>query len=366
MTRISEITDYLETFAPLALQEDYDNAGLITGSPATNVEGILITLDCTEDVIEEAIRKSCNLIIAHHPIVFKGLKKLNGKNYVERTIIKAIKNDIAIYAIHTNLDNVKNGVNFKIAGLLGLRKVKILAPAAQKLVKLTFFTPAEDAGRVLHALYQSGAGEIGNYAHCSFSTAGTGTFMPNEQADPTIGKAGQEESVQEIRSEVMFPDYLKNKILNTLKSVHPYEEVAYYLQDLKNENQEIGAGAIGELPGAMPVHDFLAHVKKSMPVTVIRYTETTATHVRKIAVCGGSGSFLLQHAKRAGADVYLTADFKYHEFFDGEKQIMICDIGHYESEVNTKELLLEYISKKFSNFALCLSDTNTNPVHYFI
>jgi len=366
MTRISEITSFLETIAPLSLQESYDNAGLIVGNPDTEVNGILVTLDCTEEVVEEAIRKNCNLIVAHHPIVFKGLKKLNGKNYVERTVIKAIKNDVAIYAIHTNLDNIKNGVNFRIAELLKLQNIKILAPVSNKLLKLTFFTPTDYSEKVLKALYEVGAGSIGNYNECSFNVNGTGTFTPNSNANPTIGQSGIPEFVTEIRSEVLLPDYLESKILSTLKSVHPYEEAAYYLQAVKNENQDVGAGAIGELDTALSPNEFLAYIKKSMPVTMIRYTEFSGEKIKKVAVCGGSGSFLLSHAMRANADAFITADFKYHEFFDSEKRIMICDIGHYESEVNTKELLLEYISKNFSNFALCSSDTNTNPVHYFI
>lgn len=366
MTRISEITSFLETIAPLSLQESYDNAGLIVGNPETVIKGILVTLDCTEEVVKEAIRKNCNLIIAHHPIVFKGLKKLNGKNYVERTVIKAIKNDVAIYAIHTNLDNIKNGVNFRIAELLKLQNVRILAPVSNKLLKLTFFTPTDYSEKVLKALYEAGAGSIGNYKECSFNVNGTGTFTPNPNANPTIGQTGIPEFVTEIRSEVLLPDYLKSKILSTLKAVHPYEEAAYYLQTVNNENQDVGAGAIGELDTALSPNEFLAYIKKSMPVTMIRYTEFSGEKIKKVAVCGGSGSFLLSNAMRANADAFITADFKYHEFFDSEKRIMICDIGHYESEVNTKELLLEYISKNFSNFALCSSDTNTNPVHYFI
>lgn len=366
MTKISEVTSYLEQLAPLSLQEDYDNAGLITGNSSTEVLGILFSLDCTEAVVDEAISKNCNLIIAHHPIVFKGLKKLTGSNYIERTIIKAIKHDIAIYAIHTNLDNVTNGVNFKIASLLGLEQVQILAPASRKLQKLTFFTPLEQSTQVLEALYQAGAGVIGEYENCSFSGKGIGTFTPSSKANPTIGSANQKEFVEEVRSEIMFPSYLQARIISTLKKVHPYEEVAYYVSDLLNTHQEIGAGAIGYLPQPMSTQEFLKHLKTSMQASVIKYTAYNQDKIEKVAVCGGSGSFLLSQAKRADADVFVTADFKYHEFFDAENQIMICDIGHYESEVKTKELLLDYISKKFSNFALCLSETNTNPVHYFI
>jgi hypothetical protein len=273
---------------------------------------------------------------------------------------------VAIYAIHTNLDNVTNGVNFRIASLLGLQNVNILSPVTQKLQKLTFFTPTEQSQQVLEALYEVGAGKIGKYEHCSFSGEGIGSFKPTEQANPTIGTANQQEFVKETRAEIMYPSYLQGTIVSTLKKVHPYEEVAYYISDLKNVHQEIGAGTVGDLPYPMEPQEFLAFLKDKMNAPVIKYTPVSQLQIQKVAVCGGSGSFLLQRAKQVKADVFVTADFKYHEFFDAEKQIMICDIGHYESEVNTKQLLLEYISKKFSNFALCLSDTNTNPVHYFI
>lgn len=366
MAYIKDITDELEKLAPLAYQEGYDNAGLLVGSPGAVVLGILFTLDVTEKVIDEAIEKHCNLIVAHHPIIFKGLKKLNGKNYVERTIIKAIKHDIAIYATHTNLDHVTNGVNWKIAEQLGLKNVKVLAPKKQWLTKLAFFTPKEDTQSILDALFQAGAGKIGQYENCSFRTPGIGTFLAGESANPVIGTKGNLEQVNEDRVEVMFPSYLESKVLSVLRSVHPYEEVAYYLTSLENENQEVGAGAIGELPIEMKTKDFLHYLKKEMNVSVVKHTEPVSNWVKRVAVCGGAGSFLLQDAIRSQADVFITSDYKYHEFFDAENRIMICDIGHYESEVFTKNLLHNYLSGKFSNFALCLSEVITNPVRYFV
>ena len=366
MTYIKDITAELERLAPISYQEGYDNAGLLVGSPQTEVTGILFTLDVTEEIIDEAMEKKCNLIVAHHPIIFKGLKKLNGKNYVERTVIKAIKNEIAIYAIHTNLDHVKHGVNWKIAELLGLENVRILAPKKQLLTKLTFFAPINNTQSVLDKLFEAGAGKIGDYSDCSFKTTGTGTFLPGENANPTLGDVGKLEEVTEHRSEVMFPSYLESKILDALKTAHPYEEVAYYLTVLENENQEVGAGAIGNLTQPMRSEEFLKYLKDKMQLSVIKYTEPASDYIEKIAVCGGAGSFLLQDAVRNGAQVFISADYKYHEFFDAERRIMICDIGHYESEVFTKNLLHTHLSGKFSNFALCLSEVNTNPVRYFV
>jgi len=365
MTKIKQITQQLEKLAPISYQEGYDNAGLIVGNYETEVTGILFSLDVTEAVVAEAIEKNCNLIVAHHPIVFKGLKKLNGSNYVERTVIKAIKNDVAIYAIHTNLDHVTQGVNWKIAEKLGLLNVRVLSPKKQLLTKLTFFSPVENTQTILNALFAGGAGEIGQYKNCSFRTEGTGTFQPGNEATPAIGTKGKDEEVKENRIEVMFPAYMQSTVLKIMKENHPYEEVAYYLQTLENENQEVGAGAVGELEQAMEPEAFLQFLKDRMQTSLIKHTIPLNKKIQRVAVCGGAGSFLLPDAIRAQADVFVTADYKYHEFFDADNRIMICDIGHFESEVFTKDLLYNYLSGFFTNFALCLSDVNTNPVRYF-
>jgi dinuclear metal center YbgI/SA1388 family protein len=366
MPQIRDITGELEKLAPLYYQEDYDNAGLLVGNPADEVTGILISLDVTEEVVEEARARNCSLIVSHHPIIFKGLKKLNGKNYVERTIIKAIQYNIAIYTSHTNLDHVDVGVNRMIAARLGLENIRILAPKKQLLKKLTFFTPQTHSSLILDTLFQAGAGQIGRYKNCSFRGEGTGTFLPGDDAKPVIGKVGKVEEVNEHRIEVIFPSHLEAGVLSALQKSHPYEEIAYYLHILENENQEVGAGMIGELSTPLPVVEFLQLLKTKMNASVVKYTEPRATLIKTVAVCGGAGSFLLPNAKNAQADAFVTADYKYHEFFDAEKSIMICDIGHYESEVFTKDLLYNYLSGIFSNFALCLSDVNTNPVKYFV
>lgn len=365
MPIFSEITRYLENFAPLSYQESYDNAGLLVGNPQTQITGILFSLDCIESVVEETIQKNCNLIIAHHPIVFKGLKSLTGKNYVERTVIKALKNDIGIYAIHTNLDNVWGGVNFKIAEKLALQNTQILSPKGDTLSKLIVFVPLENTETLLQALGQAGAGQVGEYKNCSFRIEGTGTFEPSENAHPHIGQAHQKEEVQENRIEVIFPSYLQGQVLKAMRAAHPYEEVAYYLQHLDNKNQEVGSGAIGALPEALSETDFLKYLQEKMQLNTIRHTPLLGKEIQKVALCGGSGSFLLSQAIRQKADVFITADFKYHEFFDAEDNIIIADIGHYESEVFTKELLHDFVQKQFSEIPLLLSEVNTNPVHYF-
>ena len=364
MTKISDIIQHLEELAPLSLQESYDNAGLITGSAHWEVSGILICLDSVEDVIDEAIHTHCNLVIAHHPIIFRGLKKLTGSNYIERTVIKAIKHDIAIYAIHTNLDNIKEGVNWKIAEKIGLRQTAILRPMANGLLKLVTFVPDEYTSKVLEALHQAGAGIIGNYDHCSFRMTGTGTFRGNEKTNPAVGKKGLIEEVKENRLELIVPSERKTGVIQALMDSHPYEEVAYYLQPLNNQNKEAGAGYVGTLDAPVSSADFIKWIKHKLNLTVIRHTEPTGRPVSRVAVCGGSGSFLLKDAINAGADAFITADFKYHEFFDAEGKLMIMDIGHYESEVFTKELIYDIINKKFSNIALRLSEVNSNPLRY--
>ncbi|CAN5841845.1 Nif3-like dinuclear metal center hexameric protein [soil metagenome] len=364
MTKVSEVVRVLEQLAPPAYQESYDNVGLQTGNPEDQVSGVLVTLDCTPEVVQEAIDRECNLIVAHHPVIFKALRQLTGRNTVEKTIIEAIRKGIGIYACHTNLDHVQHGVNAKISQKLGLTRTKVLAPKAQTLTKLVTFCPPENTAQVLLALHQAGAGHIGEYADCSFRMRGTGRFTPSESANPHLGKQGKPEEVQEDRIEVLLPDYLQHQVLRALQEAHPYEEVAYYLTSLQNLNQEVGAGMVGELAAPMEEQEFLEYLKQAMHLTQVRHTPFIGKAVERVAVCGGAGSFLTAQAIRAGADVLVTADLKYHEFFAAEGKIVLADIGHYESEVFTKEIFFEEISKNFPNFAVYLSQVNTNPVRY--
>jgi len=364
--RVSEIMHVLEALAPLAYQESYDNSGLQVGDPSDEVHSILLTLDVTEAVVQEAIERKCNLIVAHHPLIFSGLKRITGASYVERTVRLAIRHGINIYAAHTNLDNIHNGVNAMIASKLELHDTTILAPKTGNLLKLYTYVPRDAAGNVRKALFAAGAGAIGAYTECSFNTAGTGTFRPGEGTHPAIGEPGGEcEEVEETKIEVLVPQHLQHTVLKALKHSHPYEEAAYELIALENQNQETGAGMTGLLPAPMETRDFLAFLKERMQTACIRHTALPERPVQRIAVCGGSGSFLLQEAMRAGADVLVTADFKYHQFFDADGRILIADIGHYESEQFTVGIFEAVLKKNFPNFAILLSTTSTNPVNYY-
>jgi len=362
--KIKEITQFLEGIAPLNYQENYDNSGLIVGGEDMQVTSVLICLDSVEEVIEEAIENGCNLIIAHHPIIFSGLKKINGKNHIERTIIKAIKNDIAIYAIHTNLDNIKGGVSSKIADLLDLKNQQILSPKRDLLRKLEVYVPKENAEEVQNALFSSGAGSVGDYKNCSFQSVGVGTFLPSENASPQVGEKGKQERVEEVKIEVIFPKNMEKRLISEMKKAHPYEEVAHQIYILDNVFQEVGSGIVGELETEIDSKMFLETLKKTMKTVCIRHTKLVKNIIKKVAVCGGSGSFLLNNAKGVGADIFITADFKYHEFFNAENDIIIADIGHYESEQFTKELIYDLLINNFSKFAVLLSKINTNPINY--
>lgn len=365
MPTLKDVTNFLESFAPLSLQESYDNAGLITGDVNTEITTVLITLDVTEKVVEEAIQKKAQLIVAHHPIIFSGLKKITGKSYVERTLIKAIKNDIAIYAAHTNLDSVNGGVNHKICEKLGLQNCKILQPASNQLKKLVTFIPVKNAGLVQEAVFTAGAGHIGNYDSCGFIAEGLGSFRGNEDSNPYVGKKGEIHAEKEIRFETIFPGYLQGRIIEALLKSHPYEEVAYDIYPIENKFDKVGMGMIGTCAEPKSESEFLKQLKSTFNTGVIKHTALKRKPVETVAVCGGSGSFLLNAAIAAGADFFVSGDFKYHQFFDAENKIVIADIGHFESEQFTKELFYELLTKKFPKFAVRLSEVGTNPVFYF-
>ncbi len=365
MTKIKDITRLLESLAPLSLQESYDNAGLIIGDFNAEIDTVLITLDVTEAVVEEAILKNAGLIVAHHPIVFSGLKTITGKNYVERTLLKAIKNDVAIYAAHTNLDSVEGGVNSKICEKLGLENCKILQPLSGQLKKLVTFIPVKHADKVRNAVFEAGAGHIGNYDWCGYNVNGEGTFRANENSNPFVGEKGNIHVEKETRFETIFPGYLQGKIISALLKAHPYEEVAYDIYPLDNKFDTTGMGMIGTLPNENDEKEFLQKLKTTFKPGVIKHTALQNKKVKKVAVCGGAGSFLLNQAIAAGADFFVSGDFKYHQFFDAENKIVIADIGHFESEQFTKELFYELLTKNFPKFAIHLSEVNSNPVFYF-
>jgi len=367
--KIKTILNEIEQFAPSYYQENYDNCGIQVGNAQIECNGVLITLDITENVLNEAIAMGCNLIVAHHPLIFSGLKKITGKNYVERVIMKAIKHDIVLYAAHTNIDNVKNGVNAKIAEKIGLINTKILAPSrSHKLCKFNTYVPIGLADQVKEAIFSVGGGKIGNYSECAFEMTGVGTFKPSDSANPKIGEPGGiREQVKEVKIEALIPEYLSNSVLQAVRNVGFYEEVAYELIPLQNTDQNIGAGMIGELKQPMELMVFLSHLKQAMKTDVIKFTPINGiSEIKTVALCGGSGSFLYPTAQQQSADIFITADYKYHQFFEAENDTIIADIGHYESEQYTVEIFYDILIGKFPNFAVILSSTNTNPINYFI
>jgi len=361
---VKSICELIEKVAPLALQENYDNAGLLVGDSQMEVTSVLVCIDITEEVIKEAIQKKCNLIISHHPLIFSALKRLTGQNEVQRCVVQAIKNDIAIYAAHTNLDNVLQGVSGKMAEKIGLKNIRILQPKQNYLLKLVTYVPRIHSFGVRQALFEAGAGQIGNYDSCSFNSDGIGTFKANKSANPFIGNVDELHSEPEIKVEVILPDYLKNHVLEALIKSHPYEEPAYDFIALQNEWNQVGAGIIGELEVTEDELSFLNRIKTIFNQPSIRYTKLLGRKIKHVALCGGSGSSFLLDAILSNADVYISGDFKYHEFFDAQNRILIADIGHFESEQFTKDIFYEIITKKIPTFAVQISDSKTNPINY--
>ena len=362
--KIKDVTNYIEELAPLAYAEDFDNVGLLVGNYQIKVKGVLVTLDTLEETVDEAIAKNCNLIISFHPIIFSGLKKLNGNSYVEKAVLKAIKNDIAIYATHTALDNSNKGVSAKICEVLGLQNTKVLIPKKGIVKKLTTYIPKDYLEKVRQALFEAKAGNIGNYDHCSFTNIGEGTFKGNENSNPVLGKKGELQKEEEIQLTITFEQKNEAAILEALIENHPYEEVAYEITTTENVHQNIGMGMIGELEKPLEEKDFLVYLKKTMQTDCVRYSNLLHKKIHRVAVLGGSGSFAISNAIKEKADAYVSADFKYHDFFKAENKILLADIGHYESEQFTKRLLVDYLTKKFSNFAIVLSEKSTNPIYY--
>ncbi len=364
--KVREIIRLLEDWAPPVLQESFDNSGLIVGDREAVVNKALVCLDCTEEVVAEAEAQGAGLIIAHHPIVFKGLKTFTGSSYVEKIMMRAIKSGIAIYAIHTNLDNIFSGVNHELATALGCEEssLKILKPKPELLASISVFCPEEFAEDVKDAMHSAGAGAIGDYDTCSFSVDGEGAFRPLDGSNPHIGEHGEIETLGEKRIEMICERWKAGMVLTAAKNAHPYEEMANFVTHLSNKDGKIGSGMIGKLPEAITWEEFLDSTKSALKATHIKHTKPVSKTVQTIAVCGGSGSFLLRDAISKRADVFVTSDFKYHEFFDAENKIMIADVGHFESEWRTSKIIANRIKGKFTNFAVRLASANTNPVQF--
>jgi dinuclear metal center YbgI/SA1388 family protein len=363
--KVSDIVRCIEDFAPPKYQESYDNSGLLIGNINAEIDSVLLCIDVTEEVVFEAIEKGCGMILAHHPIIFKGLKRLTSDDYVQRTVVAAIKSDIAVYAAHTNADAVYQGVNMQLARKLGLSNIRVLDKRVGMLKKLFVYVPAYHVEEFRKSLFETGAGTIGDYDQCSFNIVGQGTFRPGEDTNPFVGKKGEMHLENEVKIEIIFPAHLERKIILAIKENHPYEEPAYDIIRLDNEWDKLGIGMIGELQEEMSTDQFLLNVKETLKVPFVKYTKSEKCNLKKVAVCGGSGAFLIKKAMASGADVFVTADVKYHEFFDAENKMMIVDAGHYETEQFTKELFYNVIHKKFPNFAVQFSNRNTNPVNYY-
>ena len=362
--RIQKIIDVIEEWAPPVYAEDFDNVGLIIGDAYRDCKGVLVTHDTLENVVDECISKNLNLIVSFHPIIFSGLKKLTQSSYVERVIIKAIKNDICVYAIHTALDNHRYGVSHALAENLGLLNIKVLSPKKNTIRKLITYAPKDKVSLLLKNLYKAGAGSIGNYDECSFTSTGTGTFKGNEKSNPKLGERGKKTVTDEVQINLIFEFHKQTKILQALFKFHPYEEVAYEVFKLKNENQNIGMGSIGDLEKEMDEEEFISTIQKKLNIEMIRHSKKNGKKIKKVAVLGGSGSFAISSAISSNADALITADLKYHDFFQAENKILLIDAGHYETEQFTKKLIHDYLNKKLPNFAIVLSESITNPVNY--
>ena len=362
---LSEIIELIEGIAPLSLQESYDNSGLLLGSSDKIVNKALIALDLSEDVMTEAVETGADLILTHHPFIFEPIRKINGTTPCERIIQMGIKNEIAVYSAHTNLDNSKLGMNRMFCEQLGLVNFSILKPMKEVLRKLVVFCPKDYAETVRSALFGAGAGHIGNYEYCSFNSNGTGTFRGLEGSNPFAGVQGHLHYEEEIRIETVFPAYIEKMVLQAMFKAHPYEEIAYDIYPLANEYAYAGSGMIGEFESEKALTTFFSEVKEIFSVSLIRHSGFTRNTVKKVAVCGGSGSFLIKDAIAAGADVFLSSDIKYHQFQQAEGQIVIADIGHYESEQYIKNYLLTELIKKFPKFAVALAKNCSNSVKYF-
>lgn len=363
---IQEVISEIENHIAMTQAEEFDNVGLLCGLPHREVTGILVCHDALEKVIDEAIAKNCNFVVCFHPIIFSGLKSLTGKNYVERAVLKAIENKIAIYAIHTAFDNDINGVNAGICALLNLKNKKILQPKKNNLKQLSVLVPQKNSEAVREALFSAGAGDIGNYDECSYTSVGEGTFRPLEGSNPKVGKHHLRENTYEVKIEVIFEVYKQKQIIAAMKKSHPYEEVAHNIISLDNENHHVGLGMYGEFENEIDEKDFLHLVKDKFNLKIIKHSDFNHKKIKRVGVLGGSGASGIKAALEQKCDAYLTGDLKYHDYFLAESKMLICDIGHYESEQLVSQQLFEILSQKFSTFAILKSVAKTNPVNYFL
>lgn len=363
---IRSIINAIEDFAPRALQEDYDNSGLQAGDVTNICTGVLLALDVNKETVKEAKENNFNFIVSHHPILFKGIKSITPTSDIGSILIDAITHNISIYSAHTSLDNARFGVSYRMADKLKLQHIHTLQPQASKLCKLVVFAPTAYAESIKRALAKSGAGEIGDYRGCSYSMDGLGAYEATANAHPFIGEIGELHEEAETRIEVILPKRLLSQSLKAMLKVHPYEEPAYDIIPLLNNDAYSGSGAIGALPTPMPLKDFLQILKNVFKCPCIRHNGLNGNQlIQKVALCGGSGSFLANDAIQQGADIFVTGDVKYHDFTTINGQIVVADIGHYESEQCAKEILYDIISDKFPKLNIRQSKTENNTIKYF-
>lgn len=362
--KISEITGAIEKYAPLWLQEEWDNAGLQVGDTDREATGAVLCVDATEAIVDEAIDRGVNLVISHHPLLFRGLKRITGRTATERIVAKALKHDIAIYSAHTNMDSAPGGVSWATGRRAGLTAMRTLVPQQGRLMKLAVFVPSAYSNAVSEALWNAGAGRMGNYDRCAYMTDGRGTYRPLPGADPAIGTVGQSHTEAETRIEVVFPTAISGRVVQAMLKAHPYEEPAFDLIPLANDITSAGLGVIGSLKTPMPASEYIAWVKQALGIGAIPYAGDARRMVHRVALCGGAGAEFIGNAIAAGADLYMCGDLKYHDFTTHADSIVLADIGHYESEQCTKEIFYDIIQKNFPNFATYYAEEDKNPISY--
>jgi dinuclear metal center YbgI/SA1388 family protein len=362
--KVKDIASWLDTAVPLSFQESWDNSGLQIGNPETEISSALLTLDVTEEVVDEAISENCQMIISHHPVIFSGLKKITGSSSTDRIIIKALRDDIAIYSSHTNLDVFSNGVSRKMAEKIGLCNVTPLSPLRERLLKLVTFVPESHIDRVSEALFGAGAGHIGNYDYCGFTISGTGSFRAGPDSSPFVGEKGKIHHENEVRLETIMFSHLRESVVKALRGSHPYEEPAFDIYPLSNYTTEEGLGCKGEFSGPVEEKMLIEMVSSVFGSKSVRYSGLTGRPVIMTALCGGSGSSLLGDAISSGAGAFITGDVRYHTFIEASGRILLIDAGHFETEKFATEILYDLIIKKFPKFALRFSNKNSNPINY--
>jgi dinuclear metal center YbgI/SA1388 family protein len=364
MARVSEIMHAVEAWAPPQVAWEKDNVGLQTGDPAQDVNGVLIALELTQEILNDAVQQNCNLIVTHHPFIFHPIRNITADTPDGSLLLNLIRSGINLYAAHTNLDFSRDGVSFALAHKLGLSDLRFLHREASGMRKIAVFVPPDYVENVTGAMAAAGAGLLGDYEYCSFRLRGTGTYKPLDGAQPFAGSVGTLEQAEEIRIEMVVPAWRLSPVVKAMISAHPYDEVAYDVFTSEALNPNFGAGVFGHYPTPLGVQEFLSRIKSVLNTPTIRYTIGNSDTVRTVAVCGGSGSDLLRSALLSGADAFVTADIKYHTFHEARGNILFVDAGHYETEIGILDSIEKYLSDKFPRTRISVTKVNTNPIQY--